>query len=873
MDSSPHPDTLPTSKARVDGAGQPPLQDSSGAPAQPPGNSVRPRKRPNPLLVGALVLFCLGLVGLSTWWLLSRREAAPAAPDMLPTDSVRLINSETPIPQRLSPLAVKDSPGDMAYAPESQGWAPALREARRAQDEGHYTSAISQYSALVGNAGQTLSHDALWGLASAYADAGLSLQAIRSYSLFTYLRQDPRSARAFFHIGDLYRQDHLGLLAAQAYTEYIKRAGPAADAVRLLRAGLQSDDKQAEAMYKAVIEGNPQDADLRQALVALAAVKSKQGDHAEAARLYDRLASLRKSRPRPALDDSNQGAEVLAAQQVHLAGDTAAARKRLVDYIKSATGDKSGLHSALGDLLSIDNQAVVSGTISPMPAARIAFDAGYYGEAIGYLDVLRASQPGSPERPAAALLTGRAFAASGDYTSAYNWYTSTLQTYPSAPEAPEAARRAGDALREQGSWDAALGAYEQAVEKYPTSPQADLARTNGAVLGYRLEQRDVALGLLSPLVQRPELSPTLKAEAAFWYAKIEKSQANPAWKDPIKQVSALSPGSYLDFRARSLLAGEPDGGPQAPTFTETALLTQTLGVQYDTEAPERQQLLTWAAALHPPTNATPGTKTPSAIQTSTPQSSVLSPQSSLGPDARIAGDPEVQRAVALLSLDYKDEACTAFKALAERLRSEGDASGLAQVVLYLRYHAGPRTAMAAAETLASMDAAGDPLKRPKLLLKTIYPTPYGPLIMQEAAARKLDPLVVYALIRQESQFVPDARSHADARGLTQVIPSTGNGIAEQLGDTTFATSDLYLPYVNVRYGTYYLASNLPQFDRKLLPTLAAYNGGPGNAARWLAGSALIDPDLYSERIDLFETADYLQQVYLNYGFYRLAYGK
>ena len=106
-----------------------------------------------------------------------------------------------------------------------------------------------------------------------------------------------------------------------------------------------------------------------------------------------------------------------------------------------------------------------------------------------------------------------------------------------------------------------------------------------------------------------------------------------------------------------------------------------------------------------------------------------------------------------------------------------------------------------------------------------------------------------------------------------MIPSTGEGIAEQLGDSKFTSSDLYLPYVSVRYGTFYLASNLPQFDRKLFPTLAAYNGGPGNAARWLSGSALFDPDLYPERIDLFETEDYVERVYVNYGFYRLVYGK
>ena len=128
-------------------------------------------------------------------------------------------------------------------------------------------------------------------------------------------------------------------------------------------------------------------------------------------------------------------------------------------------------------------------------------------------------------------------------------------------------------------------------------------------------------------------------------------------------------------------------------------------------------------------------------------------------------------------------------------------------------------------------------------------------------------------IRQESQFVPDVQSGADARGLTQVVPSTASGIADQLGDKAFVPSMLYLLYLNVRYGTYYLASNLPQFNRKLIPTLAAYNGGPGNASRWLAGSALFDPDLYAERVDLFETGDYIQRVYQNYGFYKDIYEK
>ena len=185
------------------------------------------------------------------------------------------------------------------------------------------------------------------------------------------------------------------------------------------------------------------------------------------------------------------------------------------------------------------------------------------------------------------------------------------------------------------------------------------------------------------------------------------------------------------------------------------------------------------------------------------------------------------------------------------------------------------TGIPVAETFMGKGAMdpGDPTKQPTLLLKTLYPVPYHDLVVEQAMARNIDPLVLYALMRQESQFVPDARSGADARGLAQIIPSTGQGIADQLGDTNYSVNDLYLPYVSIRYGTYYLTSNMPQFDRKLLPTLAAYNAGPGNAARWLQGSALLDPDLFSERVDLFETSDYLEVVYDNYGFYKLIYAK
>ncbi len=828
-----------------------------------------------------LAAFLLGLVALATWGFLSRggSGSAPVA-DMLPEDPVALINSSTPIPERASPLTIKDTVDDVAYAPESEGWSQAIREAHRTQDEGRYSSAISQYSGLVGSSNVKEAHNALWGLASAYADAGYDELAIRAYSLFTYLRDDPRAARAYFKIGQLEDKDLRWYDAIQSYDEYTRHGGPASYAVMLLRARLLGNTPDSEEIYKQVLASNPQDADLREALLGLAQV-----DHAlersdeplldehtvpfmsynriatETLKLYDRLAAEQQKRPRPILDHAGDPPQLLAAQELEAIGDNNGASRRLLAYTNGTQDYPYGHYSALTELIRLDPTAVMSGTVVPMAAARIAYDAGYYAQAIGFMDILRTLSVDPVERAQAAFLTGKAYQARGDAPDAYNWYTATIQTYPNSPDAPQAIRRAGDMLVEQANWDAAQGTYRQAIEQYPDAADTATTRVNAALLAYRLGQSDVASDLLHPLESRNELSPTLKAQVAFWTGKVEKSQGNAAWKTSVNKVSAFTPGSYLDFRARSLVNGEPDGGPIASTFTQSGVLTASLGIQYGNEAQGRRELLDWASRL-----------TNTILPTLRSATGTLDTEKM---EPRLARDPEVARAVALLRLGYGREAYIAVRALDERLRDAGDAVGLAQFAIYLRYNADAQTAMRAAETLAAMDDSNnsDPLKRPKLLLKTLYPTPYSRLVLDEASKRQLDPLAIYALIRQESEFVPDALSGADARGLTQVIPSTGEGIAQQLGDADFSASNLYLPYISIEYGTYYLASNLPQFDRKLLPTLAAYNGGPGNAARWMAGSALFDPDLYVERIDLFETGDYLQRVYTNYGFYRLLYAR
>jgi soluble lytic murein transglycosylase len=103
------------------------------------------------------------------------------------------------------------------------------------------------------------------------------------------------------------------------------------------------------------------------------------------------------------------------------------------------------------------------------------------------------------------------------------------------------------------------------------------------------------------------------------------------------------------------------------------------------------------------------------------------------------------------------------------------------------------------------------------------------------------------------------------------MPSTGREIAAQLDETGFKESDLLKPKVSLRFGAHYLKSQLDLFGGNIAATLAAYNGGPGNASRWQTAAG-DDPDVFLEAIDFPETHTYVRTVLENYALYRYAYG-
>lgn len=142
----------------------------------------------------------------------------------------------------------------------------------------------------------------------------------------------------------------------------------------------------------------------------------------------------------------------------------------------------------------------------------------------------------------------------------------------------------------------------------------------------------------------------------------------------------------------------------------------------------------------------------------------------------------------------------------------------------------------------------------------------------------VEPQLIHAFTRQESMFYPRATSPADAKGLMQILPSTGKTLARRVG-IGFSPATLYEPMTNMRLGSYYLAELQDRFNGSLPMTAAGYNAGPGRPIQWSrqfgrpGGGDLLRSLNWLEMIPFSETRNYVQRVMENYQVYRWKFGQ
>ncbi len=235
---------------------------------------------------------------------------------------------------------------------------------------------------------------------------------------------------------------------------------------------------------------------------------------------------------------------------------------------------------------------------------------------------------------------------------------------------------------------------------------------------------------------------------------------------------------------------------------------------------------------------------------------------------QLEDDPRIRRGRELWTMNLFGEAETEFFDILETY--ETDALSSYQLSVFLRgLGSFLPSQVGAANTIRTANVST--LDAPAYIARLRYPIYYLDVILRVGEEWAIDPLLMFSLIRHESLFNTNATAAAGEKGLTQVIPGTGEYIAEELNWPDYQHSDLFRPYAGIEFGAFYLSEQLNRFDYNAYAALAGYNAGPGRAIDWLALSGG-DPDLFMSNITISSTQLYIQRIYSHYNVYRELYG-
>jgi soluble lytic murein transglycosylase len=316
------------------------------------------------------------------------------------------------------------------------------------------------------------------------------------------------------------------------------------------------------------------------------------------------------------------------------------------------------------------------------------------------------------------------------------------------------------------------------------------------------------------------------SNALYWQAKaLEKGGNSPQALPLYEQVARDYPYTYYGLRAQEILrsrtgSARPSGGAAPPLNGLVPAKGRSLQVEAD-------------------------------------------------PDLSDAARYHKVRAEELLALRFVGDAREELAQLDKQL-GEGVAERMLLARMYLRADMALHTIRTMNAALSSVEAS-ERLGLPTEFWTLLFPQLFWEEVQQASRPPRLDPWLVLGVIRQESAFNPRAISRSDARGLMQLLPSTGREVYQRLGLEGFREDLLFDPHLNVRLGAQYLGRLAESHRGNLILMLAAYNAGPGRVKRWLQEISTADWDEFIERLPFEETRLYVKSVLRNYGVYQWLY--
>jgi soluble lytic murein transglycosylase len=393
----------------------------------------------------------------------------------------------------------------------------------------------------------------------------------------------------------------------------------------------------------------------------------------------------------------------------------------------------------------------------------------------------------------------------------------------------EAAREASDAQR----WEEAAVRMLEFQEKHPDHEYADDALWRRGRALAELGRAEDAVAALHLLGSRYPDSP-FREEGAYWSANLLRRVGNVAAAcEELAYLRREHADSYWSLRAHA-------------TAADDACPPDSLAASAEDRDP-----FEWLAEALPAVN----------------------PEESRRRRDSLRASDTFRRAAVLASVGLGDDAESEL-ATARRML-DGDFGGLLAFAEVSWSIGVPRAAMRAVSSVkAKTDTPILSGATPVRVARLLYPVDHLDAVLRWSAEYDMDPLLVYAVMREESWFDADAVSWAGAQGLLQIMPSTGRDLARRVGLPQFDHADLFRPEINIRLGTFYLHELSTELDREPALVLSAYNAGKKNALRWknASSSGGFDVDKYVAAITYRETFNYVQKVTRTWEIYRHLYG-
>lgn len=450
------------------------------------------------------------------------------------------------------------------------------------------------------------------------------------------------------------------------------------------------------------------------------------------------------------------------------------------------------------------------------------------------LDRFIAAAPDDPLWAEAWLAKARAQARAERTAEAIATYRRLAERRPNAPQAAKALWQAA-LLADNGPDPATAQTYLALARRYPKADEGWRAYQAAGLIYFRLGNWRNAADTWREMSENAELPAWTRPAALFWLGRSQAALGAQA--DALKTwqaVAASWPDSFYGLRAADWARGQTTPAAKQGSAEPRADATQEPAAE---RADIAAWLRTWAG------------------------------EGRLDLPAAVAADGDWQRGQTLLALGLRTQALANWNRVQQRYAEQPWT--LSALALAFRDAGAHRLSLISAEQVVTQ-WGGVMRAAPAALQRLAYPFPYTELVRGEAEKRGLDARLLTAIIRQESRFEAGVASVAGAQGLMQVMPGTAQGIADQLGWTDFAPQQAYWPYVNVAFGAFYVSQWLNHFEGSVFAALAAYNGGPGNAAVWHAW-APDDDDLMAALININETRVYVQAVWANYKAYQRLY--